>query len=149
MTLTPFPDARFNNPRGLEHPHEYWCAWCATGVTATSGTVAHGVHAHPFRPELTLELEALLLVCPTCTRPTYIEKPRVLAEEEAHELFMQMPSPCPGQELPFLPGAVQSLYEEARRCFTIQPTTAANAAASLVHTASMLRMLYLRPEAAE
>ncbi|MFP2959426.1 hypothetical protein ACLEPN_16695 [Myxococcus sp. 1LA] len=203
MPLTPFPEARFNNLRGLERPHSYTCAWCATDGMSSTGTVSNGEHAHPFRPQLMLELQAIRVDCPKCARPTYFEQLRLPGVSEDYEPVVQSPPPLPDEDLPFLPEAVQSFYEDARRCFAVKafagteqlcrklmlhiidtsnaresskatsrntnafmedararivmdeasleltPATAANAEASLVLTASMLRMLYRPPEATE
>ncbi|RKO63246.1 DUF4145 domain-containing protein [Caldibacillus debilis] len=54
-------------------------------------------------------VKAYIYICPSCNRPTYINK----------DYDEQVPGPFFGDEVEFLPDEVESLYDEARKCFTV------------------------------
>lgn len=58
---------------------------------------------------------AKILICPTCNYPTFINS----------STLKQVPSPKFGKEVEFLPEEIEQLYNEARKCISVNAYTPA------------------------
>lgn len=60
-----------------------------------------------------------IYICPTCNKPTYI------CATENNKIFVQVPGPIFGEYVNYLPDDVRQLYDEARKCLSINAYTSA------------------------
>ncbi|AYV67100.1 hypothetical protein C2I06_09550 [Niallia circulans] len=56
-----------------------------------------------------------IYICPTCNRPTFMTGDKIT----------QVPGPIPGEEIEHLPKEIESLYNEARNCISVNAHTSA------------------------
>jgi len=80
---------------------KYQCGYCGNRVAANVGYYVNG------NPAISI------CICPFCEKPSYF------APNE------QVPGVVPGSDVKSLPGDIEALYAEARRCFSLRGYTAA------------------------
>ncbi len=91
-------EIRWTNAGGIGE-RSYTCGYCGRLVGPDLGYLGDGEH--------------LILICPFCSRPTYLEGSE------------QVPGVAFGEDVEALPREIEALYKEARQCMAVSAYTAA------------------------
>lgn len=84
---------------------KFKCGYCDQNVASKDG------FEHIIGGRASFEF---LRICPLCNKPTYINE---------YESYIQIPGNVYGDTIKFLPENISSLYDEARKCFSINGYT--------------------------
>jgi Domain of unknown function (DUF4145) len=88
--------------------YSYKCGYCGAQVGPSKRyTCISGKSTAPIR-------EGSIYICPNCNKPTFIN---IKGKE-------QVPGPIVGENIEFLPEDVEQLYDEARKCISVNAYTA-------------------------
>ena len=86
------------------NPRQFACGHCGRAVASKEGY---------FTQEKVQGEQALIYICPNCTKPSYFHRDS------------QIPGVAPGEEVSHLPPDIEALYKESRNAVSIGAPTAA------------------------
>jgi hypothetical protein len=86
----------------------YMCGYCGLNAGPSKGYICYESESGALIPK------GNIYICPNCNKPTFINK----LED------VQIPGPILGENIQFLPNDVEQLYNEARKCISVNAYTA-------------------------
>jgi hypothetical protein len=90
-------------------PHAFTCGYCGKEVGSREGYHQRGQDYNPPGGS------PVILICPSCNRPSYFESRRYSS---------QTPAPLLGHDVDALPDNIAAIYQEARQCTQAEAYTA-------------------------